>query len=127
MTEQELVALAQAHVDAECTGDIEKAADTLADDIVYEHPFYDHVLKGKDVLRSYYASRWSESPITADAVARYWISGDDTIIVELRNPPHIAKSDTSVAVLTFNPDGSLAREISYSPAVRNSYSFKPAS
>jgi ketosteroid isomerase-like protein len=53
MTEHRLLKLARRHLEAEYSGSVDATLDTLADDIVYEHPFYQHMVSGKDKMRSY--------------------------------------------------------------------------
>jgi hypothetical protein len=115
MTEHRLLKLARRHLEAEYSGSVDATLDTLADDIVYEHPFYQHMVSGKDKMRGYYLRRWAEAPLVRAETKRYWICGDDTIIME--NGPFSDGPDreTTLIILTFRGD-ELVRELSYSPA-----------
>lgn len=55
----------------------------MTDDIIYEHPFRLDTIQGRDAVRNYYETTWAERPFLALDIVRYWISGPDTIMVEV--------------------------------------------
>jgi hypothetical protein len=120
MTKERLLELARAHLQAEYSTDVDATLDTLADDIVYEHPFYGHQVSGKDKMRAYYERRWAEAPLVPAQTKRYWVSGGDTIIMENGPYPDGPDRETTLIILKFRDD-KLVRELSYSPAQLQSH------
>ncbi|HEY8684778.1 MAG TPA: nuclear transport factor 2 family protein [Chloroflexota bacterium] len=118
--EKALLQVAQRHFDAEVEGDIEKTIETLTDDIVYEHPFYDDVMHGKDEVRQYYRRTWAASPFREVKIVRYWISGDNVIVIEVDaragHPGEPPRRGRTLAICKFRNDR-LSHEIVYSPRV----------
>jgi len=83
---RELLALFEVHFETERRNDVEACMKTLADDIVYEHPFRpgeDFLLVGRDAVRAYYVRHWGAQPFQTIEVKRSWLSGDDTLLCEV--------------------------------------------
>lgn len=113
--EQALLDAVQRHFDAELENDVAMTLDTLTDDIIYEHPFYDDVKQGTDEVREYYRRSWAAAPFQEIQINRYWISGDDVVILEVdavTGHPGSTRHSRVVCVCTVR-DGKLAREIVY--------------
>jgi ketosteroid isomerase-like protein len=117
---RELLDLFEAHFETERNNDVEACLATVADDIVYEHPFRarDQALTvGREAVRRYYQEHWAEQPFQRLDVQRSWLSGDDTLIVQVHTvvgrPGEMPRETTTFAIGTFR-DGKLIREITAS-------------
>lgn len=116
---RELLDVFEHHFETERQNDIEACMKTLADDIVYEHPFRpgeDYVLVGTEAVRNYYKRHWGAQPFERINVLRSWLSGDDTLLVEVETTvrkPSGLESCRTFAMGIFR-DGLLAKEITMS-------------
>jgi ketosteroid isomerase-like protein len=112
--EQALLDVVRRHFQAEEEQDIPRTLDTLTDDIVYEHPFYDEVLSGKAAVEDYYRRSWGQAPFQRINFLRHWISGDDTVVVEVEafvgHTGETPRRLRTLAICTIR-DGKFAREI----------------
>jgi hypothetical protein len=114
---RELLALFEVHFETERRNDVEACMKTLHDEIVYEHPFRpgeDFLLTGRDEVQAYYIRHWGAQPFQTIEVKRSWLSGDDTLLVEVEvtvgQPGERPRRATSFALGVFR-DGLLVREI----------------
>lgn len=117
---RELLALFEAHFATERVNDVEACLKTLADDIVYEHPFRrdeDYHLVGREAVRGYYVRHWAAQPFQKIEVVRSWLAGPDTLIVEVEatvgRPGEVPRVGITLATGTFR-DGLLTKEITVS-------------
>ena len=124
---RELLDLFEAHFETERVNDVEACLKTLADDIVYEHPFRKHddpLIVGREAVREYYIRHWGAQPFQKIEVKRSWVSGDDTLLVEVETtvgqPGETPRVCMTFAMGTFR-NGLLTREITMSGP------FEPAS
>lgn len=125
--EKTLLEAVQRHFDAELENNVEKTLETLTDDVVYEHPFYDDVKQGLDEVRDYYRRSWAVAPFREIHVNRYWICGDDVVILEVdavTGHPDDTRRSRVVTVCTMR-DGKLAREIVYGQDTHHAAHLKP--
>jgi predicted SnoaL-like aldol condensation-catalyzing enzyme len=117
---QELLDLFEAHFETERVNDVEACLKTVSDDIVYEHPFRKHedpLIEGREAVREYYIRHWGAQPFQKIEVRRSWLSGDDTLIVEVETtvgrPGETPRTAMTFAIGVFR-DGLLAKEITMS-------------
>jgi ketosteroid isomerase-like protein len=116
--------LFEAHFETERNNDVEACLATVDDDIVYEHPFREgdqRLTVGRAAVRRYYEEHWAEQPFQRLDVQRSWLSGDDTLIVQVRTvvgrPGERPRETTTFAIGTFR-NGKLIREITMSGPFR---------
>jgi hypothetical protein len=116
---RELLAIFEHHFETERQNDIEACMKTLAPDIVYEHPFRpgpDYLLVGTEAVRDYYTRHWGAQPFEKIELLRSWLSGDDTLLVEVQTTvrkPSGLETARTFAMGIFR-DGLLAKEITMS-------------
>jgi ketosteroid isomerase-like protein len=119
--EQELLDIVRHHFKVEEAQDIAATLATLTDDIVYEHPFYDEVLRGKAEVEDYYRRSWGKAPFQKINMLRHWVSGDDTVIVDVEafvgHPDQPLQRVRTLAICTIR-DGKFALEITCSGGPR---------
>jgi ketosteroid isomerase-like protein len=119
--EQELLNIVRHHFQVEEAQDIPATLATLTDDIVYEHPFYDEVLRGKAAVEDYYRRSWGKAPFQKINLLRHWVTDDDTVIVDVEafvgHAGETPQRVRTLAICTIR-DGKFAREITCSGGPR---------
>lgn len=80
-----LLAAVRRHLEAEASRDVPATLSTITEDCRYEFPWQDLVIDGSASLARYYEMLFASrpGPTLAPNIRRYWISGDDTVIIEL--------------------------------------------
>ena len=119
--EQELLDIVRAHFQVEEAQDVPATLATLTDDIVYEHPFYNEVLRGKAEVEDYYRRSWGKAPFQKINLLRHWVSGDNTVIVDVEAfVGHVDEAPRRVRTLAICTirEGKFAREITCSSGPR---------
>jgi predicted SnoaL-like aldol condensation-catalyzing enzyme len=112
--EEQLLGYFRQHFEDEVAGDVEKTLAGCTDDIVYEHPFASSVMHGIDRVRRYYNETWTARPFKRLEIVRHWMSGEDTILVEVDSDfgPPANERARALCVGIFRGD-KLAKEIVY--------------